>query len=303
MIHHTLQYNKGTKLTVYVTYIRNRQARNVSSSQNLSTVAIFLSGVTATSLQYALPLPSTSLSTSVILLWSISLVFSISSAITSQYALYWETAFHKSPPRHVPALIRITITHLPFILLGTASALLLLGFPVFAFAFFRPSQIFPLSVITLSVSALLIALLLAGAWQVGETWAGTRLRGLSERLYAQLSVPFSERRFPEEDEWFMAALGNRMMHAWRSLQVHHISNYPRFLVCATVFSYSTYGRRHSRQYHSLSRVLGSSAILLARSPRLQHYAPTILNWVGILAMNRTLRRVSKACLPRHNTLP
>ncbi|CAE6417437.1 unnamed protein product [Rhizoctonia solani] len=75
-------------IEVGVPAIRYSQQRMATSLQNLSTVATFFSGVTATTLQFSFEVHGSFLSDLVNALWITSLVFSIASAINAQLAYH-----------------------------------------------------------------------------------------------------------------------------------------------------------------------------------------------------------------------
>lgn len=147
--------------------------RDRDNHQNLSTIAIFLSSVTASMLQYSTDLaPKTSsLSYLVNSLWFISLVTSISSAIGSWLAFSWNSAPFQTPPQHTPFLINMIMRQLPLVLLGTACVLLLLGVPLYLFAFFASTNLVVPVLVTVIVALLFTSLLLAVCWEIGEEWA------------------------------------------------------------------------------------------------------------------------------------
>ncbi|KAG8919921.1 hypothetical protein FRC00_010734 [Tulasnella sp. 408] len=75
-----------------VTTIRTAQNHTQNGLQNLSTVATFFSGVTATTIQYTFDKTQSHLQQVVNALWITSLVFSIASSINSQLAYHWRAA-------------------------------------------------------------------------------------------------------------------------------------------------------------------------------------------------------------------
>lgn len=148
--------------------------RALDGYRGLSTIAVFLSSVTASTLQYSTQLtPKNSLLSLVVnLLWFVSLVASISSAIGSQLAISWNSSPYRTPPQNTPFLINTIMGDFPLALLAIASILLLAGVPFYLFEFFgRPSLVVPL-LVTLTVFTLLGYLLMAGCWQLSEVWAG-----------------------------------------------------------------------------------------------------------------------------------
>lgn len=72
--------------------INASQKHSVSGFDDLSTVATFFSGVTATMFQFSYSSNGGKLPDSVNVLWFLSFVFSISAAINSLLALTWTQA-------------------------------------------------------------------------------------------------------------------------------------------------------------------------------------------------------------------
>ncbi|KAF8306191.1 WD40 repeat-like protein [Clavulina sp. PMI_390] len=82
--------------------IQTAQKRKDKAFLNLSTVSTLLSGVTATMIQFTYSSTQTILHQIINLLWIISLVFSIASAINAQVAYYWSANKFRSPKFHGP---------------------------------------------------------------------------------------------------------------------------------------------------------------------------------------------------------
>ncbi|KDN36121.1 hypothetical protein RSAG8_11068, partial [Rhizoctonia solani AG-8 WAC10335] len=113
----------NTFIDVGVPTIRFSQKHTATGLQNLSTVATFFSGVTATTLQFSFEAKDNVAQNLVNGLWISSLVFSIASAINSQLAYHWRAAMYRSPRCYVPWWVSIWITRTPlFFLVGSVIA-------------------------------------------------------------------------------------------------------------------------------------------------------------------------------------
>ncbi|KAF8605224.1 hypothetical protein BDV93DRAFT_76919 [Ceratobasidium sp. AG-I] len=110
------------------------QKQVASRFQNLSTVATFFSGVTATTLQYSFETHGTFLPDFVNAMWISSLVLSIGSIINSQLAYYWRTAECCPPRNHVPWWIEVWVTRTPLILLVGSVFTFLAGLCAFTYS-------------------------------------------------------------------------------------------------------------------------------------------------------------------------
>lgn len=103
------------------------QSRQISILQNISTVAIFFSGVSATTLQYNGQLQTHRF------LWLLSLVLSTASAIQCQLAIYWHTSSQRRTPKDTVWIVRVGASEVPLILLGISSVAFLIGLAYFSF--------------------------------------------------------------------------------------------------------------------------------------------------------------------------
>ncbi|CAE6541224.1 unnamed protein product [Rhizoctonia solani] len=124
-------------IDVGVPTIRFYQTHAATGLQNLSTVATFLSGVTATTLQFRYIFDVLLCRTTIDdfkpainpavnyyqtradanFVFEQSLVLSIASAINSQLAYHWRVAMYRSPNHYVPGWVSIWITHTPLFFL------------------------------------------------------------------------------------------------------------------------------------------------------------------------------------------
>ncbi|KAG8707654.1 hypothetical protein FRC09_001682, partial [Ceratobasidium sp. 395] len=177
-------------IDVGVPTIRFSQKHTATGLQNLSTVATFFSGVTATTLQvyrclgvakrvtydrrsfneHGRPLPDL-----VNALWLSSLVFSIASAINSQLAYHWRAAQYRSPRSYVPWWVAIWITRTPlFFLVGSVIAFSA-GLCLFTYSSDQSRAVSV--VITTFTVVTSSALLCVGLWFASERWTYARTKG------------------------------------------------------------------------------------------------------------------------------
>ena len=94
----------------------------VATLQNVSTVAIFFSGVSATTLQYSGQLQHPRFATPYNFLWLISLVLSITCAMQCQLAIYWHTSRRQRPTTYTTFPTTYASTEFASALLLGASA-------------------------------------------------------------------------------------------------------------------------------------------------------------------------------------
>lgn len=180
---------------------RSQQARKSATLQNLSTIATFFSAVTATMIQYSIPLTQSTLALCTNLLWLTSLVLSIGSAINSQFALYWTSSSYRSPTFETPKIIAALISRMPIALLGVSVLFFLLRLVCFTFEIFRSHTVVPALVAACAASVTMTSILI-GTWQSGEwssgkalrqtqgSWLWPGLRSASIRgLFHQITIP------------------------------------------------------------------------------------------------------------------
>ncbi|KAI6012979.1 hypothetical protein EDC04DRAFT_2904814 [Pisolithus marmoratus] len=89
-------------IEIGVPTISSHQQHAAANLLNLSTVATFFSGVTATTLQFSYSTTGGKLADVVNTLWFSSLVFSIAAAVNSLLGLTWKKAMYRSPGHRVP---------------------------------------------------------------------------------------------------------------------------------------------------------------------------------------------------------
>ncbi|KAH7345391.1 WD40-repeat-containing domain protein [Rhizoctonia solani] len=164
-----------TFIDVGVPTIRFSQKHTATGLQNLSTVATFFSGVTATTLQVSYEETDTVRQNIVNGLWISSLVFSIASAINSQLAYHWRAAMYRSPRCYVPWWVSIWITRTPlFFLVGSVIAFSA-GLCVFTYSSGQARAVS--AVVTSFTVVTSSALLCVGFWFASERWTFARTKG------------------------------------------------------------------------------------------------------------------------------
>ncbi|KAF8595382.1 WD40 repeat-like protein [Ceratobasidium sp. AG-I] len=138
-----------------VPQLLSSQERTAAGLLNLSAVATFFSGVTATTLQ--------------------GLVLSIASAINSQLAYHWLAAMYRSPRCCVPWWADIWITRTPLIFLAMSVIAFSVGLCGFTYS---SSQSPTVSAVVMSfVGITSFALLCVGLWFASERWTYAQTRG------------------------------------------------------------------------------------------------------------------------------
>lgn len=115
------------------------------------------------------------------LLWLISLVFSLASAINSQLAYHWRSAIYRSPRTCVPWWVSIWITRTPLFFLVSAVVAFSAGLVCFTFATYQNRPFIPV-VITVATSISSFALLAVGFWFAGERYAFSKTEGTKVRV-------------------------------------------------------------------------------------------------------------------------
>ncbi|CUA74370.1 Metal resistance protein YCF1 [Rhizoctonia solani] len=162
-------------IDVGVPTIRFYQTHAATGLQNLSTVATFLSGVTATTLQFSYQSRGQLLPDSVNALWISSLVLSIASAINSQLAYHWRVAMYRSPNHYVPGWVSIWITHTPLFFLVISVIAFSIGLCAFTYSSDQSRAVSTLVTAFTAVTSL--ALLCVGLWFGSERLAYTHTGG------------------------------------------------------------------------------------------------------------------------------
>ena len=158
------------------------------SFQNLSTVAIFFSGVNASTIQYSYSIERSTLSVLINLFWFISLILSAASAVDSQFAIAWISSRYRSPTRHTPRITELAITQAPIVLLGVSACAFLFGLVFFAFHAFGDHVFLSLAISSIAGIMCTILLLIA-LWQFGELYIGRRYSGVQQWLWPYLCGP------------------------------------------------------------------------------------------------------------------
>ncbi|KAF8322776.1 uncharacterized protein EI90DRAFT_3130876 [Cantharellus anzutake] len=167
-------------ITVFIEFgiptIKFTQHHTTAALHNLSTVATLFSSVTATTIQFSYQNFQTRTQEAVNLLWIISLVFSLASAMNSQLAYHWRSAVYRSPRARLPWWVSIWITHTPLSFLIASVIAFSAGLICFTFSNFHISPFIPV-VITICTSVSSFALLTVGFWFLGERYAYGKTNG------------------------------------------------------------------------------------------------------------------------------
>ncbi|CEL57327.1 putative WD repeat-containing protein C343,04c OS=Schizosaccharomyces pombe (strain 972 / ATCC 24843) GN=SPAC343.04c PE=4 SV=1 [Rhizoctonia solani AG-1 IB] len=171
----SMKHSLDTFIDVGVPTIRFSQKHTATGLQNLSTVATFFSGVTATTLQFSFEAHDNVGQNLVNGLWISSLVFSIASAINSQLAYHWRAAMYRSPRCYVPWWVSIWITRTPlFFLVGSVIAFSA-GLCVFTYSSNQARSVS--AVVTSFTVVTSSALICVGLWFASERWTFARTKG------------------------------------------------------------------------------------------------------------------------------
>ncbi|KAF8330149.1 uncharacterized protein EI90DRAFT_3124581 [Cantharellus anzutake] len=156
--------------------IKFSQTQTTKTLQNLSTVAALFAAVDATAIQFSYQSFGTKAQNAVNLLWIMSLVFSLASAINSQLAYHWHSAIYRSPHACLPLLISVWIVHSPLMFLVASVLAFSAGLVCFTFSNFHHYPVIPI-VITVCTSISSFALLSVGLWFFGERCTFKRTNG------------------------------------------------------------------------------------------------------------------------------
>ncbi|PVG01421.1 WD40 repeat-like protein [Serendipita vermifera] len=155
--------------------IRFAQKHNGNNLLNLSTIATFFSGVTATAAQYSFDQTESTLDNMVNLLFFGSLVLSISAAINSLLGLTWKHAMYRSPRHRVPWWVLIWIKRSPIVFMVVSVALFSTGLVCFCYS----SQTIYVSITVLVLTCFCtFGLLAVSAWFTAERWIYSKHNGL-----------------------------------------------------------------------------------------------------------------------------
>ncbi|KAG9043620.1 hypothetical protein FS837_009319 [Tulasnella sp. UAMH 9824] len=158
-----------------VTTIRTAQNHTQNGLQNLSTVATFFSGVTATTIQYTFDKTESHLQQVVNALWITSLVFSIASSINSQLAYHWRAAMYRSPRSAVPFVVMIWLTRTPLIFLVVSVMAFSAGLVCFTYASDQGRLVNTCATIFTSLTSL--ALIAVAVWFAMERAVYAKTKG------------------------------------------------------------------------------------------------------------------------------
>ncbi|KAF8339869.1 uncharacterized protein EI90DRAFT_3038075 [Cantharellus anzutake] len=138
-----------------------------STFQNLSTVAALFASVSATTIQFSYTQAGTGIEQAVNVLWIVSLVFAIASAINSQLSYQWSSVVFSTPMSALSWWGSLWIRRMPLIFLVLSVISFSAGIVCFTFSNFASHPIIPVCVTAASaVSA--AALFYVGLWFIVE---------------------------------------------------------------------------------------------------------------------------------------
>ncbi|KAF8627354.1 hypothetical protein AX15_004423 [Amanita polypyramis BW_CC] len=162
-------------IEVGVPTIRFAQKHGAMNLLNLSTIATFLSAVTATCLQYSFASFGSAIDNVVNAFWFTSLVFSIAAAVNSLLGLTWKQAMYRSPGHRVPWWVLIWIKRSPLVFLVISNACFSIGLCCFTYS---SGQHHVTSTITTVFTAFTsFGLVAVSTWFASERWAFQRHEG------------------------------------------------------------------------------------------------------------------------------
>ncbi|KDQ09097.1 hypothetical protein BOTBODRAFT_535641 [Botryobasidium botryosum FD-172 SS1] len=185
--------------------IRFAQSHASEVLQNLSTMAIYFSAVSSSTLgyswQYDVPAHIAVMKDMVNILWLMSLVFAIASAVNSMLSLHWRNSVYRSPRNCVPWWVLIWITRTPLWFLAVSVFAYSAGLVCFAFSNYANPWI-PWSTTFVTIVTA-VPPLAVGTWFASERWAFTKTRGetwlagllpeMSHRALIVTSIGWSKR--------------------------------------------------------------------------------------------------------------
>ncbi|KDQ56957.1 hypothetical protein JAAARDRAFT_194146 [Jaapia argillacea MUCL 33604] len=155
-------------------WVRSAQSHAAQNMSTISTIATFLSAVTATGLQLSYTSNETVLENIVSGCWFTSLVFSIGAAINGVLAMTWRQAIYCSPGA-VPLWFLVWVRHSPLIFLMIAVGCFCCGVVVFAWS---SGQNIAVRIITASTTIFTcVGLLMASTWFLLEQLVYKRYKG------------------------------------------------------------------------------------------------------------------------------
>ncbi|GJE84620.1 WD40 repeat-like protein [Phanerochaete sordida] len=163
-------------ISIGIPTIRAAQVHSGNNLVNLSAVATFFAGVTATMLQITWNFePRSKLSDSVNAFWIISIIFSVSSAVNSLLGLSWTEAIFRSPDHLIPWWILIWVKRSPIAFLVLSVACFFVGIVQFSYL---SSQAPATRIVTAALSATsCFGLLAMSVWFASERWIYSRYGG------------------------------------------------------------------------------------------------------------------------------
>jgi WD repeat-containing protein 26 len=143
--------------------------------QNLGTVAVFLSPVNTTAIQYILDQSDTLLSKFVNTLWIGSLVLSLACTVNTQLLYHWHSSQYCSPIGRVPWIISMWISFSPIAFLIGSMMAFSSGLVAFAFMYYAHHIV--LWVVASCMVLTWVSLLLILFWLFGEKYTFMKTKG------------------------------------------------------------------------------------------------------------------------------
>ncbi|EKM59697.1 uncharacterized protein PHACADRAFT_192071 [Phanerochaete carnosa HHB-10118-sp] len=206
-------------ISIGIPTIRASQDHSGDNLVNLSAVATFFAGVTATMLQITWNFtPRSRLSDSVNAFWFIAVIFSVSSAVNSLLGLTWSEAIFRSPDHLVPWWVLIWVKRSPIAFLVLSVACFFVGLVQFSYL---SDQANTTRVFTILLSALsCFGLVAMSTWFACEWWIYSRYGGhlwLADIL-----------------NHFKRKVKGMVLHVWRHIHPRNIWNHGKYLVLGEV---------------------------------------------------------------------
>ncbi|KAG8918741.1 hypothetical protein FRC01_001681, partial [Tulasnella sp. 417] len=167
--------------------IEEAQRRSQLHLGNMSTVATFLSAVTATTFQYTSSgnndTPSSTLDQIVRALWISSLVLSVASAINAQLAMHWRAAMYRSPRSALPVWMSLCLNQAPIALLVASVLTFSIGLVGYTYSSSQGKIVTTCATVLTSLTSLILLIVIA--WEAGEWWRAYKPHRASQKVDAE----------------------------------------------------------------------------------------------------------------------
>ncbi|KAF8339868.1 uncharacterized protein EI90DRAFT_3038065 [Cantharellus anzutake] len=159
-----------------------------STFQNLSTVAALFASVSATTIQFSYTQAGTGIEQAVNVLWIVSLVFAIASAINSQLSYQWSSVVFTTPMSALSWWGSLWIRRMPLIFLVLSVISFSAGIVCFTFSTFANQPVI-LVCVTAASAVSAAALFYVGLWFIGKYFVfGSRKKTEHELDYLSSSA-------------------------------------------------------------------------------------------------------------------